>query len=407
MQKKALVLAVGAVLMATGAYAQKGGGKGGEPDSVVELYGKVYPEIYIPDSSGATGSGTATCTICSPAEGENAVVKRNMIESSNSRFGIRGHERLGGGLKAIFQLETQFLVDQNNTPFAARDSFVGLSHNAFGTVKLGRMDTPFKEYGDDISFLGVSSGNFTSTSTVYRHIGMGGQNNAARFHERRINAIQYESPDIGPAEFKLQWSTNEADTATRKPQVFSAGGQVEFGNFAVLLGYEEHKDLFGLSANVPTAMRNNNDPLSRSKDEALAFGVKWKWGNHQFEIDGNKKKYEESGQTVTGRVNTYENNAYLFIWEWRLSQQWRAMAHYVRATQGKCTRVNAACNTDGLKGEMFSVGTAYYFSRRTYLFLVYSMVRNDFSARFNPTFDDDVNPGEDIRQLGFGIHTSF
>ena len=42
MQKKALVLAVGAVLMATGAYAQRGGGSrgGAEPDSVVELYGK-------------------------------------------------------------------------------------------------------------------------------------------------------------------------------------------------------------------------------------------------------------------------------------------------------------------------------------------------------------------------------
>jgi predicted porin len=407
MQKKALVLAVGAVLMATGAYAQKSGGKGGsEPDSVVELYGKVYPEIYIPDSSGATGSGTTTCTICSPAEGENAVVKRNMLESSNSRFGIRGHERLGGGLKAIFQFETQFLVDQNNTPFAARDSFVGLSHNTFGTVKLGRMDTPFKEYGDDISFLGVSSGNFTSTSTVYRHIGMGGQANAARFHERRINAVQYESPDLGPAEFKLQWSTNEADTATRKPQVFSAGGQIEFGNFAVLLGYEEHKDLFGLSANVPAAMRNSGDAAANSKDRAMAIAFKAKFGNHQFEIDANKKKYKETG-TAIGRVTNYENEAYMFIYEGRITPQWRVAAHWVHATPGKCSRVSAECNTAGLKADMYSVGFAYHFSRRTYLFAMYSVVKNDFSARFNPTFDDDVNPGEDVKQIGVGLHTSF
>jgi predicted porin len=283
---------------------------------------------------------------------------------------------------------------------------VGLTHG-WGTVKLGRMDTPFKEYGDDISFLSISSGNFMSTSTVYRHIGMGGQSNAARFHERRINAVQYESPDFGPAEFKVQYSTNETDTATRKPHVWSAGGQMEFGNFTVLLGYELHKDLFGISANVPSSMRNTTDQGVRSKDQAYAIGLKWKWGNHQFEIDANKKKYEETGTNVSGRIRSYENNAYLFIWDWRVNQQWRIDAHYVRATAGNCSRVNVACNTDGLKGEMFSIGSAYFLSKRTFLFLVYSMVRNDYSARFNPTFDDDVNPGEDIRQLGVGINHTF
>jgi len=403
MQKKALVFAVSAALVATCAFAQKKEKE--DPDQVVELYGKVYPEIYIPDGTGATGTGRATCTICTAAAGENAVVRRNMIESSNTRFGVRGHEKLGGGLKAIFQLETQFLVDQDGTRFAGRDSFVGLT-GGWGTVKLGRMDTPFKEYGDDISFLGVSSGNFTSTSTVYRHIGMGGQANAARFHERRINAVQYESPDLGPAEFKIQYSTNETDTAVRKPHVWSAGGQLEWGNLAFLFGYEMHRDLFGISANVPSSMRNSGVATARSKDQAYAVGVKWKMGNHQFEIDANKKKYKEDG-TGPGRILSYENEAYLFIWDWRINRQWRAEAHYVRATAGKCSRVNAACNTDGLKGEMISAGLAYHFSRRTYLFLMYSIVKNDFSARFNPTFDDDVNPGEDVKQLGVGIHTSF
>ena len=58
----------------------------------------------------------------------------------------------------------------------------------FGTIKLGRFDTPFKEYGDDISFLGVSSGNFTSTSALYRRFGFG-TSNTARFHERAQNAV--------------------------------------------------------------------------------------------------------------------------------------------------------------------------------------------------------------------------
>jgi predicted porin len=409
MQKKALVVAIGAALVIQGAFAQDR--KKPEADSVVELYGKVYPEIMFFNSKGATAEGTATCTICLPAQGENAIIKRNEIESSNSRFGIRGHERLGPGLKAIYQLETQFLVDQNNTPFAARDSFVGLAHDTFGTVKLGRFDTPFKEYGDDISHLGVSSGNFTSTSSVYRHIGMGTQNNAARFHERRINAVQYESPDIGPLEFKAQYSTNEAKTATRDPKAWSFGGQVELGPFAILLGHEIHYDLFGLSLNSPSSMRNNNDQAARSRDTASAVALKWKVGNHQFEIDANKKKYHEYGMGsaggITGRVLRYENKAYMFIWEGRWSPQWRTAFHYVRATEGKCQRASAACNTDGLEGTQISVGAAYHFSRRTYLFFLAQWLRNGYSASFNTTANQDVNPGEDVQQFAVGIHTSF
>jgi predicted porin len=403
MQKKALVLAVAAAVFATGALAQK---KSSDADSSVELYGKVYPELVFPSSSGATAAGTATCTICEPAVGSNNIIKRTEMESSNSRFGIRGHEKLGPGLKAIFQLETQFLLDSNNTGFAQRDSFVGLA-GGWGTVKLGRFDTPFKEYGDDIAFLNVSSGNFTSTSNLYRHIGFGGQNNAARFHERRVNAVQYESPDLGPIDFKVQYSTNEAKTATRNPEVYSAGVQFEQGPFSVLLGYEEHRDLFGLSLNSPTAMRNNADPNVRSKDRAVALAFKYKVGVHQFEIDANEKKYEENGTNVTGRVRSYKNNSYMFIWDARWNQQWRTAFHYIKATAGSCSRVNAECNTNGLEGEQFALGVAYHFSRRTYLFLMGTYVKNGYSAVYNNSNLQEPNPGEDITQVGLGIHTTF
>jgi predicted porin len=410
MQKKAVVLAVGAALMvSTGAFAQKGGGKGSdkpEPDSVVELYGKVYPEIVFPSGKGATSAGTTTCTICEPAVGSNNIVKRTEMESSNSRFGVRGYEKLGPNLRATWQLETQFLLDSNNSAFAQRDSWVGLAHKNWGTVKLGRFDTPFKEYGDDIAFLNVSSGNFTSTSNLYRHIGFGGQNNAARFHERRVNAVQYESPDLGPIDFKVQYSTNEAKTATRDPHVWSMGGQWESGPFTVLVGHEIHKDLFGLSLNAPTAMRNNTDQSVRSTDKATAVAFKYKVGVHQFEIDANEKKYEETA-SVTGRVRSYKNNSYMFIWDARWNQQWRTAFHYIKATAGKCSRVNAECNTNGLAGEQYALGLAYHFSRRTFLFVMGTYVKNGFSAVYNNSNLQDPNPGEDITQVGVGLHTSW
>src|SRR5258708_3440775 len=191
-KKKALVLAISAALAIPGvALAQRGGGsREGDPDSVVELYGKAYPELGRQKGSGATAAGTpGLATFAGAPTGNSNIIERNEMESSNSRFGIRGHEKLGGGLRAVFQLETQFLLDSNTTAFAQRDSWVGLQHAAWGTIKLGRFYTPCKEYEDDISFLGVSSGNFTSTSAVLRRFGFG-TSNAARFHERAQNAAQ-------------------------------------------------------------------------------------------------------------------------------------------------------------------------------------------------------------------------
>lgn len=408
--KKALVLAISAALAIPCAWAQKKGGDsgGGDPDSVVVMYGKLYPEMIRESSSGATASGAAVATFAAPASGANAIISRNEMESSNSRWGVRGHEKLGGGLRAIFQLETQFLLDSNNTAFAQRDSWVGLKHDAWGVVKLGRFDTPFKEYGDDISFLGVSSGNFTSTSAIFRRFGFG-TSSTARFHERRQNAIQYESPELGGAEFKVQYSTDETDTSIRHPKVWSAGGAWEVGAFKFMLAYERHDDLFGLSRNVPSSMSNFTDPLTasaRSKDTATAVAVQWKLGRHTFEVDANQKKWTESPPAITGKALSYKNRGYIVGWDWRVNDQWRIAAHWVRSTAGECARVNAVCITDGLDGTQISAGVAYHFSRKTYLFFMAQQLRNGKSAIF-ASGTQTPNDGEDVRQYALGIHTAF
>lgn len=415
--KKALVLAVSAALAIPCAFAQKGE----EPDSVVVLYGKAYPEIVRPSGKGATAASTAcssttlatriascdVATFAAAPTGTTGIIRRNEMESSNSRLGVRGHEKLGGDLKAIFQLETQFLVDQNTTNFAQRDSFVGLQHKRWGTIKLGRFDTPFKDYGDDISFLGVSSGNFTSTSSVLRRPGFGGSN-ASRFHERRINSIQYESPDWGPLEFKVMYSTDESDTPTRKPHVWSAGGSWEFGIFEILVGYEIHYDQFGGSRNMPiSSMANTSDQSVRSRDKAAEIALKVKLGRHQFEFDANQKKYDETGTAVAGRFRSYKNNSFLALWDARWSQQWRTQIHWVKGTAGTCSLIGFDCSTTGLGGTQTSAGVAYYFSRRTYLFYMASWVKNDFSAQFNTSNAQNVSVGEDLFQHAIGIHHSF
>src|ERR1700737_4890274 len=67
-------------------------------------------------------------------------------ESNNAmnsdRWGLRGAEDLGGGLKAIFVLENGFSINngalgQGGLEFG-RQAYVGLSSDQYGTVTLGR-----------------------------------------------------------------------------------------------------------------------------------------------------------------------------------------------------------------------------------------------------------------------------
>ncbi|HEX6632920.1 MAG TPA: porin, partial [Usitatibacter sp.] len=159
MHKKILLAAVAAAFVVPTASA-----KGWSDKNVVELYGKAYPEIIVPHGSGATDPGTDVATFAGTPTGEDKIIRRTEMSSSNSRLGVRGQEMLNHDLKAIFQLETQFHVDSNDSDYATRNSFVGLAGRHWGDIKLGRMDTPFKKYGDELSFFGISSGNFLSSS---------------------------------------------------------------------------------------------------------------------------------------------------------------------------------------------------------------------------------------------------
>jgi hypothetical protein len=106
--------------------------------------------------------------------------------------------------------------------------------------------------------------------------------------------------------------------------VWSAGIKYEIGPISLLFAHEIHKDIFGLSANVPSAMRNTTDPLVRSKDTASSAAIVMKFGAHQFEFDANQKKWDEPGAIVTGRARSYKNNGYLALWDARWSSRRRA-----------------------------------------------------------------------------------
>ena len=153
---------------------------------------------------------------------------------TSTRWGLRGSEDLGGGLKAIFGLEQGF--DSSNGTQAAgsafdRMSIVGLS-GGFGTLKLGRHDTSF----DDIRDLSISSNlwdsEFTPTKIAYTA-------GVADYSSRASNQIRYESPSFGG--FSLGASYGLDEDATVKADTTAFNLRYKAGNLDVGFGYQDQK----------------------------------------------------------------------------------------------------------------------------------------------------------------------
>ena len=127
----------------------------------------------------------AAASLCSIQAAAQTAILYGLIDASGSRtkdvdanrqwrlddgnlqrsfIGFRGSEDLGGGLRAVFRLESYLRVDRgsagrdNGDPFWAREASVGLS-GAFGTTVLGRTETPlyratinFNPFGESVGF---------------------------------------------------------------------------------------------------------------------------------------------------------------------------------------------------------------------------------------------------------------
>ncbi|RZJ07037.1 MAG: porin, partial [Rubrivivax sp.] len=80
--------------------------------------------------------------------GENRLQTLSSGVMSTSRWGFRGTEDLGGGLKAIFDVSSFVRADTGesgrfpNDGMYSRYAFVGLQSTTLGRVRLGRVTTP-------------------------------------------------------------------------------------------------------------------------------------------------------------------------------------------------------------------------------------------------------------------------
>ena len=384
----------------------------------VQVYGKVYPQLAYQKGSGATAAGSSVSTLTDPAQLNSAQLKgRFSQEANNSRIGFRGSEDLGGGMKAIFQIENKTSIDNGNNRWASRDSFVGLS-GGFGTVKLGFMDTVYKQLGDPIGILGISSGNFVSDSSTLSQGPFSGIN----FHQREANSFIYESPEFGGVTLLAGYSVPAAEEqkgatpgtgANRKGRTVSLGVKYEVGPLYVAAAHEQRKDQyqFSNSDEVLGTLKHatNASDGVHSKDSATRAAVMYEFPTKtKVSLDVAQLKLDETSGSAAGKFGTYKNRRYAVTAEQGFGNI-KVAASYAKSQNGTCTIVGGTdCSTSGLASSQFNVGAMLSLSKRTGVFAIYSRLNNgDSASHDNTDLGPTFGPGTDLSQAAVGIAHSF
>jgi predicted porin len=164
--------------------------------SSITLYGRVDAGYFRFDPQSGTGAGAQ------PNGGANGLAVADIKATSGlaagnlggNRWGIRGSEDLGGGLKGVFVLESGFSLDDGisgqGTRLFGRQAYMGLT-GGWGGLVMGRLATFSSGTGDFDKFGGLDP--FRTGAGILGFQKFMGSANSLRLD----NAVAYVSPNLG------------------------------------------------------------------------------------------------------------------------------------------------------------------------------------------------------------------
>jgi predicted porin len=205
---------------------------GAHAQSSVTLYGLIDAGIsYVNNARTATGHGN--------------LVKYDDGVASGSRWGLRGTEDLGGGLKALFVLENGFnsgngTLGQGGALFG-RQASVGLSKDGVGALTFGR------QYSFSTDYLGAlySTGSQTVAGNYAFHI-----NDVDQLTSSRINnSIKFTSANFAGFTFgALYGFSNQAGAFAGSPAGGTTAAPVAGSSRTYSFGVNYANGPFGVGA---------------------------------------------------------------------------------------------------------------------------------------------------------------
>jgi len=337
MKKNVIALAVAAA-MAAPLAAQAAPTVYGKLHASVDSQSSDYDAKYYADSGKAYSNSKDT--------GTNVV-------SRASRIGVKGSEDLGGGLKAIYQVEFQVDIADNSgaNNMKARNQFVGLG-GGFGTVVLGRHDTPYK----------MSTGKldvFSDTAADYNAI----VGSPVGLENRGDNVIAYLSPNFNG--FSVQAAVVAAENEKQDFAATSIAATYSAGPLYVAVAQETFADSYDLTSTTGSTTKTNKGQSGTRAGVGYAFGNMGKVGlvyeTANVKADNSSATKDEDTYTATlvnGAFNIGGGNTII-------------------AEYGEGVLNKDAAGADDKKTTLAAVGVSHGFSKNTSAYVAYGNVGVD------------------------------
>jgi len=288
---------------------------------------------------------------------------------NGSRWGLRGTEDLGDGLKAVFQLESGFTSNngesaQNGRLFG-RQATVGLQSDSWGRLDLGRQTNIASKYFASIDPFGNGFGQANHGVSL-----------SAANTVRYDNMVMYQTPSFDGFQAGVGYSFNANDAAgsefrtNNNTRAITAGVRYVNGPLNAALSYDQ--------LNAP-----GNVDVNGAKPRMYALGV-----SYDFEVVKLALAYGRTtdgwfaGQNVAseaGNLN-FGNNAF--------ADGFKSNSYMVGLTApiGGASKVFGSWqmvdpSNDKLTGDdkttnVFSLGYTYDLSKRTNLYAYGSYAKN-------------------------------
>jgi predicted porin len=265
---------------------------------------------------------------------DNGIDRHTVINSGNqssSRFGLRGTEDLGNGLKALFNLEGGVAIDTGagDSALFGRRSVVGLEGD-FGTLTVGREYSPIASIAgaSDITGQGFYGSNLSAFNYLTR---------------RLSNSVNYRSSSLSG--FQLLAAYSAGEKATGQPNNDLKGVGLEYVQGKLYLGAAYH-----------TTKR-----LASGDDKEYAFGAGYQFGN--VTLKGNWMVADPEG--ANNKFSQYNLGASMAFGPGEL---------FANLQQNKIE--------NGARGNAWSLDYSYALSKRTNLYTGYASMRNNDMASF-------------------------
>jgi len=252
--KKILVSAAVCSVFSITAHAQ----------SSVTLYGVIDAGVVYANNSHVPGSASS---------GQSWGVGSGTV--SNTLWGLKGSEDLGGGMHAIFKLESGFNV--NNGAFTqpneifGRQSYVGVQSNQYGTVTLGKQYDSTVDYVAPLSAAGQDLGNNLAAHPFDN------DNLDSRFSIN--NSVKYESANYSGFKFGGLYGFSNQAGAFSDNRAYSAGASYANGPLSIAASYLQiNNPGGGGNPGGAVSSADNTAPFVAARQRTFGGGVNYAFG---------------------------------------------------------------------------------------------------------------------------------